>query len=71
MHVGDAATTGYNGTSTTVMITAVNCATHSQSGISFQVWPPLKNCHRDTWFDADWFEPVHDPAEHMRSISAE
>lgn len=30
----------------------------SQSGIAFQVEPPLRNAGPGAWFDADWFEPM-------------
>ena len=31
---------------------------HSQSGVMFQVRPMLKNGTAESWYDADWFEPV-------------
>ena len=36
---------------------------HSQSGVMFKVHPLLKGGTLDSWYCADWFEPVdrHEP----------
>jgi hypothetical protein len=71
--VGDWAVTDYNnagspisGPLARVQIVAVDRARlhgHSQSGVMFQVRPPLKYGTPDSWYCADWFEPVdrHEP----------
>lgn len=62
---GDDAVTDFNGPGplAKVRITArIDSSTNgrviSQSGIMFQVDPPLKNGTLQTWYDADWFEAM-------------
>lgn len=56
---GDFALTDFNGRGMTrVRIVNRKEKTISQSGVMFQVAPPLKNNQPDAWTDADWFEPV-------------
>ncbi len=61
---GDAATTDYEcgfgvgGRPKLVTVTARAEGCRSQSGVMFQVVPPLKNNPPDAWFDAEWFAPV-------------
>jgi hypothetical protein len=64
LQVGDIAVTTYGApwqnplALTAVRINAVRLSTKSQSGILFQVSPPLRGNDYDAWFDADWFEPA-------------
>ena len=57
---GDYAMTDFNGpgTMTRVKILDRREFRGSQSGISFLIYPFLKNGSANTWYDADWFEPV-------------
>lgn len=60
MQVGEKAVTDFNGAGTMTHVEILRRADgyQSQSGIAFQVSPPLKNClSSDVWIDADWFEP--------------
>ena len=59
LQVGDWATTDYNGADriARVQITARANGGACQSGIMFQVSPPLDRREPDDWYDADWFEP--------------
>jgi hypothetical protein len=61
--VGDWCLTDYNGPGPLVrtQIVAVDRSRlhgHSQSGVMFQVRPLLKHGTVQTWYCADWFEPV-------------
>lgn len=70
LDVGDWAVTDYNtrgswpvrpAPMTRVQIVAVDRQRqhgHSQSGVMFQVRPPLKNGYAESWYCADWFEPA-------------
>lgn len=64
LSVGDFATTDFNGgrIATKVRIIDVDRSrkSASQSGILFKVWPLLKGGTADSWYDADWFDPVPD-----------
>ncbi len=67
LQVGDLASTMYSGRFDLVVISARrDGVSPSQSGIQFQVEPPLRRW-RDAsnpydefpaWYDADWFDPV-------------
>jgi hypothetical protein len=66
LKVGDRVTTDYDedyGGITECVITAIKVNTRSQSGICFQVDPPPRGCGKDSWLDADWFEPIKDTAK--------
>lgn len=56
--VGDRVTTNYTRSSITEHTITGRKDMQSQSGIGFQVYPPLGRAGRETWIDADWFEPV-------------
>lgn len=67
LEVGDWAVTDYNnagsqpGPLVRVQVVAVDRQRqhgHSQSGVMFQVRPRLKYGHAESWYCADWFEPV-------------
>lgn len=60
LQVGDKAVTDFNGHGTITHVEIINRAdgTTSQSGITFQVSPKLKNSSEYSWIDADWFEPA-------------
>lgn len=60
MRVGDKAVTDYCDSSSLVEVEIVEVRRGggSQSGVAFRVSPRLKHCTPDTWFDADWFEPI-------------
>lgn len=63
MQVGDCALTDFNGPSSLEKVRIVERDDkrqhwHSQSGIMFLVTPALRNGTNDSWYDADWFEPV-------------
>lgn len=61
---GENAMTDFNGKGfTKVTIIERKSPASSQSGILFRVEPPLKGGDRETWYDADWFEPFS-PIEH-------
>jgi hypothetical protein len=59
LQVGDFAVTDYNHTGHPTRVRIVHVSRgRSQSGILFRVSPALKNGKQDTWYDADWFEPI-------------
>jgi len=55
---GDFALTDFNKGATRVRIVARRDGQRSQSGVMFQVDPPMRNHGPATWIDADWFEPA-------------
>ena len=58
LNVGDMAMTDYKRGITIVKIVSKDTGTHSQSGVCYQVHPPLNKYSQMTWYDADWFDPV-------------
>lgn len=57
LKVGDEATTSYKrGITLVKILRRLECK--SQSGVVFQVRPPLDRYRPLAWYDADWFEPV-------------
>ena len=60
---GDWALTDYNGPGPMARVQIVDedrtrAHGHSQSGLLFRVQPLLKHGTPDSWYCADWFEPV-------------
>lgn len=75
---GDDALTNYNGPGnprqrgpllTRVRILARKDGATSQSGTVFQIAPLLRNGTKDSWYDADWFEPVPPPLDMDREAA--
>ena len=63
LHTGDWALTDYNGPGPMERVQIVDedrtrAHGHSQSGVLFKVQPLLKHGTADSWYCADWFEPV-------------
>lgn len=58
LNVGDEAMTDFKGGWTLVKIISKQTGAASQTGVRFQVHPPLNKYTPMTWYDSDWFEPV-------------
>jgi hypothetical protein len=59
LKAGDEALTDFNGRGLT-LVKIVDRAEgrNSQSGICYRVTPNLKGCDKQSWIDADWFDPA-------------
>lgn len=63
LEIGDFAITDYNGSGGTTVVQIIDVDRdrmhgQSQSGILFRVLPLLRYGSTDTWYCADWFEPL-------------